>query len=229
MSDHFETLATRVEAVLGKPEDWPKWRGGWPHRADLALLDAVYSTRQEYETTVLPKVLKWRDKYAQPRQPELEYLAQLSAAEIQNAFGANRLPGVEPSRYKSEGVIETAKRLVSLSPQLASAEMIVEAVNHGHSKSVRSELERTKGVGPATSSYFLILLGVDGVKVDTLLGRWVRRETKDELIRNEEIEALVGKVATDHFNVNKQQLDYAIWRHESTKPRTRGRSATKSQ
>jgi hypothetical protein len=229
MSDHFETLATRVEAVLGKPEDWPKWRGGWLHRADLALLDAVYSTRQEYETTVLPKVLKWRDKYAQPRQPELEYLAQLSAAEIQNAFGANRLPGVKPSRYKSEGVIETAKRLVSLSPQLASAEMIVEAVNHGHSKSVRSELERTKGVGPATSSYFLILLGVDGVKVDTLLGRWVRRETKDELIRNEEIEALVGKVATDHFNVNKQQLDYAIWRHESTKPRTRGRSAAKSR
>ena len=115
-----------------------------------------------------------------------------------------------------------------LSPQLASAEMIVEAVNQGQSKFVRHELERTKGVGPATASYFLILLGVDGVKVDNLLGRWVRRETKDDSLRNEEIGALVGQVATDHFNVKKHQLDYAIWRHESTKSRTRGHSAAKS-
>jgi len=56
MSDHFETLATRVEEVLGDPEDWPKWEGGWQGRADLALLDAIYSTRQRYETAVLPKV-----------------------------------------------------------------------------------------------------------------------------------------------------------------------------
>ena len=51
-----KVLGDAVRRDLGAPELWPKWRGGWPNRADLALLDAVYSTRQRYEATVLPMI-----------------------------------------------------------------------------------------------------------------------------------------------------------------------------
>ena len=57
MSDErVKVLSDAVLRDLGAPELWPKWRGGWPNRADLALLDAVYSTRKRYETSVIPKV-----------------------------------------------------------------------------------------------------------------------------------------------------------------------------
>ena len=39
-------LYQKVCEILGDDSKWPKWGGGWCNRADLALLDAIYSTRQ---------------------------------------------------------------------------------------------------------------------------------------------------------------------------------------
>jgi hypothetical protein len=201
---------------------WPTWRGGWPNRADLALLDAIYSTRQKYETAVLPKVIDWKSRYPAPPSPELEYLSTINEVEIQNIFGKNVLPGVRIPRVnsgkrKSAGVKEVAQLLSSPAVGFGSAQLICEAVERGDSALVLEQLQRTKGVGGATASYFLILLGIDGVKVDTLLGSWVRTRMGDQTMSGGAIRELVTRVATEKFNRDAKELDYAIWRYESVR------------
>ena len=219
---HQEVLEIYPDSV------WPIWRGGWPNRADLALLDAIYSTRQKYETAVLPKVIDWKSKYLAPPSPELEYLSTINEEDIQNVFGANVLPGtwmtgLKCGKMKSAGVKEVAQFLSSPAVGLGSAQLICDAVERGDSELVLEQLQRTKGVGVATASYFLILLGVDGVKVDTLLGSWVRTRMGDQTMSGGAIRDLVTRVAAEKFNRDAKELDYAIWRYESVR-RANGKS-----
>ena len=126
-------------------------RGGWPNRADLALLDAIYSTRQKYETAVLPKVIDWRSKYPAPPSPELEYLAAVNEGDIQYVFGKNVLPGVRIPRVgfgkrKSAGVKEVAQLLSSPAVGLGSAQLICDAVERGDSELVLEQLQKTRSL-----------------------------------------------------------------------------------
>lgn len=227
MSDEgVKVLSDAVRRDLGAPELWPKWRGGWPNRADLALLDAVYSTRQRYEATVLPKVFEWRDRYPTPEIPELHYLSQIDENEIRKVFGETVMPGVRRlegrRKKKSVGVVETARRLCAHEPRLASAgNIITEVASHGRERTV-ALLRETKGIGPATASYFLILLGIDGVKVDTLLGSWVRTQLRDPSLTDNAITAVVAQVASGLAR-EARDLDYAIWRWESARRSNRRR------
>lgn len=221
MSDQrFDVLRDGVLLNLGEPENWPMWRGGWLNRADLALLDAVYSARQRYETTVLPKVKEWRARYPMPATPELDYLSRIDEREIREVFGETVMPGGRgPARQrkkKSVGSVETAKRLCASEPQLASARDIVTEVSLNGSERTLALLRETKGIGPATASYFLILLGISGVKVDTLLGSWVKSQLGNPSLTDYAINALVTEVAYG-FKREAHELDYAIWRHESVR------------
>jgi len=224
--ERVKVLSDSVLRDVGVPELWPEWRGGWPNRADLALLDAVYSTRQHYETTVLPRVCEWWNKYPAPAVPELHYLSRIDESEIREVFGNTVLPGVRgpegQRKKKSVGIVETAKRLCTSEPRLASANDIITDVARSGREQTVALLRETKGIGPATASYFLILLGIDGVKVDTLLGSWVRSQLKDPSLTDNAISALVAEVAS-HFKRQARDLDYAIWRHESAQRGTRGR------
>lgn len=224
--ERVKVLSDSVLRNVGVPELWPEWRGGWPNRADLALLDAVYSTRQHYETTVLPRVCEWRNKYPTPAAPELHYLSRIDESEICEVFGNTVMPGVRgpegQRKKKSLGIVETARRLCASEPRLASAnDIITEVASSGREQTV-ALLREAKGIGSATASYFLMLLGIDGVKVDTLLGSWVKSQLRDPSLTDIEISALVAEVASG-FGSHIRNLDYAIWRHESTRRRNRRR------
>ena len=215
--DRFYAL---VVETIGPASTWPKWREGWRDRADLALLDAVYSTRQRYETTVLPRIKEWESLFPAARYSDLEYLAVIDEFEIRKVFGGNvlpgvRIPGLRTGRKKSEGVKEIAQRLCSPEVGLKSAQQIRDAVSKDGLNHVERLLQETKGVGPATSRYFLMLIGVDGVKVDSLLGSWVRTQMGNSDLKNEEITELVSRVAIEKFGRKATDLDYAIWNYES--------------
>ena len=104
---------------------------------------------------------------------------------------------------------------------MRSALQICSAVERGDSALVLAQLQRTKGVGPATAKYFLILLGIDGVKVDTLLASWVRTRMGDQTMSVEAINDLVTRVAAEKFNRAAKELDYAIWSYESVRRASR--------
>ena len=171
-------------------------------------------------------MIGWKSKYPSPPSPELEYLSTINEGEIQNVFGKNVLPGVRIPRVnsgkrKSAGVKEVAQLLSSPAVGLGSAQLICEAVERGDSALVLEQLQRTKGVGGATASYFLILLGVDGVKVDTLLASWVRTRMGDQMMSGGAIRDLVTRVAAEKFNRDAKELDYAIWHYESDRRASR--------
>ena len=216
----IDYLYQRVIQIIGSESNWPKWREGWRDRADLALLDAVYSTRQRYETTVLPRVKEWERRFPAARYSGLEYLVEIDEYEIRKVFGGNvlpgvKIPGIRTGRRKSEGVKEIAQRLCSPEVGFKSAEQIRDAVSKDGLNHVERLLQETKGVGPATSRYFLMLIGVDGVKVDSLLGSWVRAQMGNSDLKNEEITELVSRVALEKFGRKATDLDYAIWNYES--------------
>ena len=123
---------------------------------------------------------------------------------------------------KSVGVVETARRLCAHEPRLASADDIITEVTNNERKRSVALLRETKGIGPATASYFLILLGIDGVKVDTLLGSWVKVQLMDRSLTDSAISALVAEVASG-FARPARDLDYAIWRYESARRSNRRR------
>jgi len=228
--EDIEHLYRRVLEDIGPDSGWPEWPGGWHDRADLALLDAIYSTRQKYETTVLPRIKEWEVRYPSSSFSDLAYLAEIDEAEIRSVFGGNvlpgvRIPGVRTGRRKSEGVREVAQRLCSPEVSLKSAQLIRDAVNRDGSEKVDQMLRKTKGVGPATASYFLMLLGVDGVKVDSLLGSWVRSQMGNPKLSDVEITQLVSRVAIEKFDRKARDLDYAIWRNESAKRSGRSRNS----
>lgn len=213
-------LYRRVIEVIGSESTWPKWREGWRDRADLALLDAVYSTRQKYETTVWPRVKEWGILFPVSRYSDLEYLAEIDEFEIRKVFGGNvlpgvRIPGIRTGRRKSEGVKEIAQRLCSPEVGLKSAQQIRDAISKDGLNHLERLLQETKGVGPATSRYFLMLIWVDGVKVDSLLGSWVRSQMGNSDLKNAEITELVSRVAIEKFGRKATDLDYAIWNYES--------------
>ena len=70
-----------------------------------------------------------------------------------------------------------------------------------------------------------MLLGVDGVKVDTLLGSWVRSQMGNPELSDVDITQLVSQVAIEKFDRKARDLDYAIWRHESAKRSGRSRNS----
>ena len=226
----IDYLYQRVIEIIGSESNWPKWREGWRDRADLALLDAVYSTRQRYETTVLPRIKEWESLFPAARYSDLEYLAVIDEFEIRKVFGGNvlpgvRIPGLRTGRKKSEGVKEIAQRLCSPEVALKSAQQIRDAVTEDGLDHVEHLLQKTKGVGPATSRYFLMLIGVDGVKVDTLLKSWVQEQMANINLKSEEISELVSRVAIEKFGRKATDLDYAIWNYESNnRPRGKRKS-----
>ena len=211
-------LHEKVIFEIGPQSQWPVWRDGWD-RADLAILDAVYSARQQYEKTVRPKVKAWESLHPSVPEPELQHLIECGEAAIREVFGRNvlpgvRIPGTRIGKRKSEGVIEVAKLLCRDDVRLGSASLIRQAASSNKDEVVRL-LRSVKGIGPATATYFLMLLGVDGVKVDTLLGDWVRRQVSQPDLSQENVSELVTRVAKEKFSCDVTALDYAIWSHES--------------
>lgn len=203
-------LVCRVEAELGT---WSSWPGGWPKEADTALIDAVYSTRARYDTVVRPLVARYQAWPDRPLDGTLQTLLDVDRDELLRCLAnQQRVPG--GIALKVDAVIETAGRLICHG--LNSPSDIRTAAGEDTWR-VRRLLQQTGGIGPATSNYFLMLIGIDGVKADTLVTAFV-----DEAISRsttpEECERLVGEAAS-YFGRSRIELDHAIWRHESDRRR----------
>jgi hypothetical protein len=175
-----------VRALRSTFGDFPDFRYGWPGEADTALIDAVFSARAKYQVVVRPLVERWRASDLRDARRQLASLAELDLSNLLNVVeNRQRVPGSNPNRpLKAQAVIDAAARLTAES--LATADMVVQAAEQD-GNAVRRIVEgrnvkggaRT-GIGLATSSYFLMLLGVRGVKADTHVIRWVSRAIRED-------------------------------------------------
>ena len=204
--DELVAAVSHFPSIGPDPAKWPKWNGGWA-RADVALVDAVLSTRQPYSRT-LATVEEWRIATEDIGDRELAIFTELLNEELAQILTERKLPGTRTLRR--DGIIELAQILMTGPFNCRTGNEIRSRIKtKGDALEVRHAMESVKGVGPATSSYFLMLIGVDGVKADSIVSRFVSDAVKEHLSQGE-IERIVG-AAAERFGSTRQALDYAIW------------------
>jgi hypothetical protein len=216
--DQALTLARRLaDGARRQIDPWPTWPGGWPNDADTALLDAVFSTRARYDTVVRPLLQRWHDSGLS--SGALSSLLAAGPDTLTKTLQNRQLvPGRSTNRLtKDAAVLDIASRMVDADLDAAND---IKAAAVADPARVRNLIQETPGVGPAQSAYFLMLLGVPGVKADTMVTRWVERALDTGPLTPHQIESLVA-AAAELLDVPSTELDHAIWRTESTRRRRR--------
>jgi hypothetical protein len=216
--------------------------GGWPGQSEVALLDAVFSARANYGApaadgrgaTGVHRVLDhWR---ALRESVDLDDLATM--VDTMDEIGLPALEAVNgqfaPGRHAEPLTKWRAVRSVAQSMTEAgydSSGPIVEAARGSDASGLRRAfVESTPGVGKVTFDYFLVLLGVPGIKADTMIRAFVDEALRDGLAPGSGDESRVAAVragellreAAHELDLDISALDHAIWLHQRTvRPSTR--------
>ena len=156
------------------PSDWAQWPGGWSGEAEAALLDAVLSIGTVYggpETGVRGAVGRWRQHRGGVPLDDLDALASITPQDLAGVLdNRQRLSG---GRLKAEAIVDAAGRLVK-------AGMSSSADLDGGRGKYRRAYVAVRGLGTVTWDYLCMLLGVDGVKADVWIVRFVGRALSDD-------------------------------------------------
>ena len=212
--DLIEQLAAQLAAAT-QSITWREFRG-WPDDADAALIDTVLSTRSRYTTTVLPRVRAWLDSPLRPAGRDLHAIVAAGPDVLAKMLNTRQfVPGRSRKRLtKIAAIVDVATRLTSDEHRLNTADDL-RAAAHADYGGLRQLIQRTRGVGPAQSSYFLMLLGVQGVKADTLVTSFVTRHVEPPRpLGATEVEVIVSEAAR-RLGRTSIELDHAIWAKES--------------
>lgn len=196
--DHFEAKGIEMRAVPG----------GWPGNVELSLIDAVLSIRARYgvsaNTGVRGAVQRYKDDMGGTSWDDLRKLAQVDPARLERVL----------NNWQKTGGVPKAHVIVSAAGRLAEVGVISSQDVDRDSPSQRKAYCGTKGLGPVTWQYFLMLVGHDGVKADTLLTRFVE-EAIGRSADTHTVTRLVTEAAK-RLGMPAAALDHSIWRHMST-------------
>lgn len=187
--------------------------GGWPDEIATALIDAVFSIRARYRASdpaagVIGRVRTFRAE-EESVVDDLAELRDLGSDRIRELMGAT----VTARRQKAEVVIDAAEAftqrgIVHATDFLAADRLEMKRVYTG-----------VHGLGWVTFEYFTMLLGIPGVKADTMITRYVNlvlgeanlgrvsNQNARELVINAHDTLKRGETLT-HF-------EHAIWKFQS--------------
>lgn len=163
---NVDQLVKAVREALG--DDLATWPGGWSNEVDTCIVDAVFSTRQLPDDRAT----------AGPAVPRLARAAGRSHRQLARTdrYRRTHQRHQPPARTRAKpSPAPQGRRCETGSGQPCGSELNTAAELVGADpRYVRAVIQRTVGVGPAQSSYLLMLLGIDGVKADTLVTAFVR-------------------------------------------------------
>lgn len=220
IAEDVAKVREHVEATIGSdPEQWTKWPGGWPDDIESALIDAVFSARAVYRTKHSRGIYRNVDDW-QKRRGRVTFSLDALIAEI-NAVGVPAWAAsfdnsqVSPGRRedapcgptKAAAVREAADKLRKEGVNVAGN------IDVSTAATVKSTLCSVSGIGYATSNYFLMLLGVPGIKPDRMIHRFLK-DAAGRAFSNTYAVGVLRAVAA-HSGVPEHELDHAIWRYES--------------
>jgi len=196
-----------LEHIRIKVTEMQKTPDGWPGNVELALIDAVLSIRAVYgvsaETGVRGAIKRYKRDSGRDSWDDLSVLGGIDPV---------RLLEVLANKQKT-GRVTKAEAIVSAAARLADAGARHAADIDRTSVEQRNAYCGTRGLGPVTWDYFLMLVGNDGVKPDTLLTRFVA-EALGRKPGSGEVSRLVTEAAK-RLDMSASALDHSIWRHMS--------------
>ena len=202
--DDVEVLIEHVRAEAIEMRAAPD---GWPGNVELALIDAVLSIRAVYgvsaDTGVRGAIKRYKAESGRHSWDDLSALGEIDPVWLQEVLGSKQKTGGVP---KAEAIVSAARRLAAAGGRHASD---IDRNSPGQ----RDAYCGTRGLGPVTWDYFLMLVGHDGVKADTLVTRFVM-EALGRRAESKEVARLVTEVAK-RMNMSVSALDHSIWRHMS--------------
>ena len=216
-----------INESVGARGTWTPYPGGHPEEVEAALLDSVFSLRATYgsSATVGPRAVvnRWREHVG---GRALNSLADL-VVDVDRAGGPGAFPGIlrhdgvavpnaKDQPTKAAAAYGTACTLVTAG--LNSAED-VRLRNAEDSKELHRLITRERGVGDAAATYFLMLLGVAGVKADVMIQRFVARVLEQDFVEPSRSQDLLARAA-DELGADLLTLDHALWNYESQRSRT---------
>ena len=166
-------MANYVNAKLGPTDTWTDEPLGWPGEIGAALVDAVFSANAQYGSStsgVKRVVSSWRAKVG-----GLANLATLTS-DMESHGGAavvadliqnhQRVPGRAPDRPLKTSAVGNAA--------LALAGVGVLTSDDLHDRpEVRTALVSVYGISDVTYSYFLMLNGMQDIKADRMIRRFI--------------------------------------------------------
>jgi hypothetical protein len=218
MSDDAQAVRDLAAKELGLPQTWAEPSG---YRSSLALcaIDAVYSLRAKYAGVV--NVL---DRYRTLRRSQgadpykdagPDLLAVIDGAGGPDAasetiFNRNVAPGTEVLKVAALARAVAALQAVGITTAADLREATPVTL-----VAARTAWTGTRGLGPVSWDYLLMLTGQDGVKADTMLRRFVTRAVgASKQVSVDRARAAVREAA-DLLGVSPTVLDHRIWRRES--------------
>lgn len=208
-SEDVDRLLAHVEAMAVEMRAVPD---GWPGNVELSLIDAVLSIRARYgvsaDTGVRGAIKRYKSESGRTSWDDLAALAKVDVAWLERVL---------ENRQKTGGVPK-AQAIVSAAQRLAQVGVVSSKDVDRNSSEQRKAYCGTRGLGPVTWQYFLILVGHDGVKPDTLLTRFV----EDAIGRKPEAHTVTRMVteAAKRLGVPAAALDHSIWRYMSNPRRS---------
>lgn len=207
--DDLNGLLAHIRATITEMYDVPD---GWPGNVELALIDTVLSIRARYgvtaDTGVRGAIKRYKAESGRTSWDDLEALANVDVAWLERVL-ANR---------QKTGGVSKAQAIVSAADRLARVSVINAEDVDRNSAEQREAYCGTRGLGPVTWQYFLILVGHDDVKPDTLVTRFVA-----EAIGRKPDARTVTRLVTEaakELGVPAAALDHSIWRYMSNPRRS---------
>ena len=220
--DEIDRLCQYIDKELGDQTSWEPWPGGWPGEIATALIDAVYSARAQYRTRhgkgIHALVSAWREHRSAEERDSLQFIEteigpnHPTALEWATAFGSTSPAPSRRSRrpddpLKAAAVREASGRLRSIGIDHAGD------VTVDRRDDALRELKAVPGIGDATSSYFLMLLGHPGVKPDVMIHRFLTAATGRTQSNRKAVELVFATAS--RFDARPVDLEHAIWAHGS--------------
>jgi hypothetical protein len=219
--DEIDAVVEHVRRTLGGPSGWPT--PTTYASSALAVIDSIWSIGVRY-TGVRNVIERYRQlRVAQGANPDDDTPADLVAA-IEQLGGPEAFADALRNRQrtssksgilKAEAVLLTARVLVDAGVQRPSD--VLDA-HHEQLDRLRAAWVLVHGQGSGISlDYFLMLSGIEGVKGDRMIRRFVAQALglTNELAVDAERAVKLVRGAAGRIGVDDRQLDFAIWNHES--------------
>jgi hypothetical protein len=220
LAEDVARVREHAEATIGSdPEQWTKWPGGWRGDIESALIDAVFSARAVYLTKrglgIHRNVVDWRTKRERDVFSLDTLIAEIDTVGVSawaSSFGNSQ---VSPGRREDApcGPTKAATVREAAGKPREAAINVADDIEPDTAATAKTTLRAVSGIGFATSNYFLMLLGVPGVKPDRMIHRFLKDAAGHAFSNTCAVQVLQAVAA--HFGVREHELDHAIWRYES--------------
>lgn len=209
----------RISETIGIVEDrWIERPEGYPNEVEAALIDSVFSLRSRYGKSQKagPRAVVARWKQTVGRKVNdlgalVEWVDSRPARDedFRRALKHDgvAVPNAVDKPTKALAVYVSAQALVRI--KVITADDAREAQSE-RPKELLKAIQAGRGVGPQAATYFLMNLGVPGVKADVMIKRFVD-EAVGTKVGDREAAELVTMAAEALNGADVIRLDHAIW------------------